>query len=147
MISKKMKPRAPGLVLKPCPPDKQDTLSYTSSKLPLVEKQYAMAKKRKEQMQSLYEKAVERFEKIEEERARLRCLERAAMRDMNLQTGGLPPDYSEDEMSYPEKNKKNLQPAWFFSIKALTSSESSSEAIQSKAIAVTLATRSSPPVV
>ena len=65
-----------------------------------------MAKKRKEQMQNLYEKAVERFEKIEDERARLRCLERAAMRDMHLQTGGLPPDYSGDEMSYPEKKKK-----------------------------------------
>ena len=39
----------------------------------------------------------------------LRCIERVAMRDMHLPTGGLvPPDYSEDEMSYPEKKKKKL---------------------------------------
>ena len=104
------KPMAPGLV-KPSaglkiakPPHDQDSLSYTSEKLPKVQLAYADAKHRVKAWKEMVAKAEKKFEEVKAERGRLRKIERIAMLHMGLPVKDLPPDFSDEELE--EKTKK-----------------------------------------
>ena len=107
MASQQQKPMVPGLV-KPSaglkfarPPHPQDSLSYTSERLPKAQQDYSDAKK----MLQAWRKLEERLAAAADARARLRRIERVAMQKLGLSIEALPPDYSDDE---PEEKTKKL---------------------------------------
>ena len=91
--------------LEPRPPHPQDSLSYTSEKLPQAQREYDDAKHRLHFWKQLVAKGEERLATASAERARLRMIERVAMKHLGLSTDGLPLDYSDEE---PEEKKKKL---------------------------------------
>ena len=103
MVPGLVKPSAGLKIAKP--PHPQDSLSYTSEKLPKVQQEYEDAKHRVRCWKQLVAKAEARLATAADERARLRRIEYVAMKHLSLPTDSLPPFYSDDE---PEEKTKKL---------------------------------------
>ena len=75
--------------------------------MPMVDKENERPKERKKNTELFLKKVMEKFEEVEERRARLRRLERHSMRKMDLLVEALPPAYSEEGTPVPEKKKRS----------------------------------------